>query len=619
MPPWRAYLLACVLTLAVLLLRIALTPWVADRPILILFFIPILISAYYGGLGPGLLATALVGAVTDYFVLPPVGSFWFDKPLDFVQWMFMLLEGALVSVLFADFDRLRRNGRHDATAVKHSKIERNVRVGFAVALTLLGTIGIVSYLSIVRLNENLGMVAHSHQVMSVIDEMTANATAAESAHRAYLISGDEQYAKRFEAIASGTRMLSARLERLVADNPAQAQRVDPFATAIESRHGLSRAAINLRRSGGFEAIHRAMNGPRPDIALQYELHTLGTQMKEAEQLLLMEREGDARRNAIMSQVIVVGGSVFAIAIMGLALYAIRRDFAGRERAETELARFFDLSIDLFAIASGDGYFKRLTPAITDMLGYTPDEALRISYMDMMHPDDRPRATHELERQMKFGERVENFEARFRHKDGSYRMLSWRSAPQGDLMYATARDVTDAAAAAQEVRGAKEQLEAHVAQRTAELAQVNENLRKSERRFRALIEHGSDSIALIDADNRILYLSPAVTNVEGYEPEELLGRLGTEHTHPDDLPVIGAAVEKLLAHPGKPIPVVWRRRHKDGRWIWLEGRRHQPARRSVGRWHRHELPRHHRPAGGRGPARRATAAPRAHGPHHARDR
>ena len=51
---------------------------------------------------------------------------------------------------------------------------------------------------------------------------------------------------------------------------------------------------------------------------------------------------------------------------------------------------------------------------------------------------------------------------------------------------------------------------------------------------------------------------------------MLGRLGTEHTHPDDLPVLGAAVEKLLANPGKPISLIWRRRHKDGRWIWLEG-------------------------------------------------
>ena len=86
------------------------------------------------------------------------------------------------------------------------------------------------------------------------------------------------------------------------------------------------------------------------------------------------------------------------------------------------------------------------------------------------------------------------------------------------MYATARDVTDAARG-RATRCAKPRNSSRCASRNAprELAHANESLRKSERRFRALIEHGADSIALIDADNRILYLSPAVTNVEGYSP------------------------------------------------------------------------------------------------------
>jgi PAS domain S-box-containing protein len=556
--------------MAAVALRVALSPWVGDRPLLILFFVPILISAYYGGLWPGLLSTALVGVTTDYFAFAPYYVFGFEKPLDFAQWLFMLLEGVLISVLFADLDRRRYGRERDPAAVKKTATERKVRAAFAGALTLLGIIGLVSYLSVVRLDENLRMVAHTHEVMSVIDELVANATAGESAHRAFLISGDEQFARDFEEISRRTEALAARLKALVADNPQQLQRVDPFVGAIEARHALSRSAINLRRDGGLDAIVARIHGPRPDLELQARLRRLGAEMKDSEEALLAERQRDAKASAAMSQTVIIGGSGFAIVFVGFALLAIRRDFAGRERAESELNRFFDLSIDLFAIASGDGYFKRLSPAVTEILGYTPEEAMQIGYMEMMHPDDRPRAAKEVERQLRHGERVDHFEGRFRHKNGSYRVLAWRSMPKGDLMFATGRDVTEEAAAAVALRDAKEQLEARVDERTRELALANETLRQSERRFRALIEHGSDSISLIDADNKILYLSPAVTSVEGYEPEELLGRLGTEHTHPDDLPVIGAAVEKLLANPGKPISVVWRRRHKDGRWIWLEG-------------------------------------------------
>ncbi|GEM_PF-1072109 len=95
-------------------------------------------------------------------------------------------------------------------------------------------------------------------------------------------------------------------------------------------------------------------------------------------------------------------------------------------------------------------------------------------------------------------------------------------------------------------------------------------RNSERRFRALIEHGGDSIALIDSNNKILYLSPAVESVEGYKPEELLGRNGAENTHPDDMHMVQEIVQKLIEKPGTPIHVLWRRRHKNGKWLWLEG-------------------------------------------------
>jgi PAS domain S-box-containing protein len=104
----------------------------------------------------------------------------------------------------------------------------------------------------------------------------------------------------------------------------------------------------------------------------------------------------------------------------------------------------------------------------------------------------------------------------------------------------------------------------------ERKRTEEAVRNSERRFRALIENSLDSIAVIDANNNILYLSPAVALVEGYSPDELVGRSGIENTHPDDLPLVGRLVEQLVANPGKPIPVLWRRRHKDGRWLWLEG-------------------------------------------------
>ena len=200
------------------------------------------------------------------------------------------------------------------------------------------------------------------------------------------------------------------------------------------------------------------------------------------------------------------------------------------------------------------------------------------------------------------------------------MLSWRSKPPDGLMYATARDVTDAARRRRGAARGQGTARARVEQRTRELAAANESLRKSERRFRALIEHGSDSIAMIDADSRIIYLSPAVANVEGYQPEELLGRLGTD-TH---APRRSAGRRRQPSRscsriPASPIPADLAPPPQGRPLDLARGCRHQPAGRPVGGRHRHQLPRHHRAAGARIAARRADAAPGADGAHHARHR
>src|SRR5215211_4054691 len=70
---------------------------VQDVPFLLVFG-AIMVSAWYGGLGPGLLATVAAGLATDYFFLPPKGSFsWFG--LETVLLLVFLAEGTLVCLL----------------------------------------------------------------------------------------------------------------------------------------------------------------------------------------------------------------------------------------------------------------------------------------------------------------------------------------------------------------------------------------------------------------------------------------------------------------------------------------------------------------------------------------
>jgi PAS domain S-box-containing protein len=145
--------------------------------------------------------------------------------------------------------------------------------------------------------------------------------------------------------------------------------------------------------------------------------------------------------------------------------AVRQRTAKLQEAREELDQFFSLSLDLLCLSDRTGRFTRVNPAWQKLLGWTPDELTSVPYAEFVHPDDAA-ATATEAAQVSAGGSVFNFENRYRHKDGSYRWLSWKAAPRadGDVVYATARDIT-------EQKQAARALERHV----DELAAVNHEL------------------------------------------------------------------------------------------------------------------------------------------------
>ena len=79
-----------------------------------------------------------------------------------------------------------------------------------------------------------------------------------------------------------------------------------------------------------------------------------------------------------------------------------------------------------------------------------------------------------------------------------------------------------------------------------------SLERSERRFRSLIEHSTDLVAVVDERHRIRFLTPAFQRTLGHESDGLLGTSLLELVHPED-----RAGER------------WRLRHADGSWVETE--------------------------------------------------
>jgi diguanylate cyclase (GGDEF)-like protein/PAS domain S-box-containing protein len=102
----------------------------------------------------------------------------------------------------------------------------------------------------------------------------------------------------------------------------------------------------------------------------------------------------------------------------------------------------------------------------------------------------------------------------------------------------------------------------------ELKKTDE-LRRSEKRFRALTQNSSDIVTLLGTDGTIRYESPSIEGILGYRPEELLGENAFDYVHPEDLGRVQGKFAEGLADPTLRPSAEYRFRHKDGSWRYLE--------------------------------------------------
>ena len=97
----------------------------------------------------------------------------------------------------------------------------------------------------------------------------------------------------------------------------------------------------------------------------------------------------------------------------------------------------------------------------------------------------------------------------------------------------------------------------------------EALRRSEERFRSLVQNGFDVVSVYDADGTVVYDSPAIERVLGYTPEERLGQNAFDYLHPDDRGRARDIIVRVLETPRVLMQLEIRGRRSDGSWRWLE--------------------------------------------------
>ncbi|MCX5863742.1 MAG: PAS domain S-box protein [Deltaproteobacteria bacterium] len=100
--------------------------------------------------------------------------------------------------------------------------------------------------------------------------------------------------------------------------------------------------------------------------------------------------------------------------------------------------------------------------------------------------------------------------------------------------------------------------------------IAQALRESEEQFRSLVENVPDVTWRADAEGNLVYVSPNVRRICGYEPDELLGQSRFSRVHPEDIEEVRKRYGLLFAK-GREFSLRYRLRHKNGKWLWVHDR------------------------------------------------
>ncbi|XZE52902.1 PAS domain S-box protein [Planctomycetaceae bacterium SH139] len=215
--------------------------------------------------------------------------------------------------------------------------------------------------------------------------------------------------------------------------------------------------------------------------------------------------------------------------------------SGQRRAEEELVRFFDLSLDLFCIATTKGYFWRLNDNFSRVLGYSNKELTAKPFIEFVHPDDQPETLNEIKR-LSRGEPTIQFINRYRLKDGQYIYLEWtaRSVEDEGVIYAVARDVSG------RIRLEEEKLRAE-----ADCFRLSE-----------IVDSAGDAIVGKNLDGVIQSWNYGAERLFGYTSDEMVGQSITKLLPADRLEE-EATILKLLCKGRRVENIETVRIHKSG--------------------------------------------------------
>jgi PAS domain S-box-containing protein len=261
-------------------------------------------------------------------------------------------------------------------------------VVFGLAVVVLTLLSLAAYRATNRLVANEKLVAHTHEVQSLLEDVRSDVVEAHASCRAYLMDGLETDLKDYTTGVKDFPSKLAKLRAITADNPARQKSLEVLQVLVSRDFAALNESVSQRGTGAPRGQRQA--GVLPDDAiLSRQIVTLIESMKIRETQLLEERIAQARSSYIRTLGLLAAAFMLTLALLFLAFYRFNLEFTQRERAEhvardiQELVNaFFSSSTVGFAILDPQLRYRRVNEVLAATAGMPPDSLIGKNFREL---------------------------------------------------------------------------------------------------------------------------------------------------------------------------------------------------------------------------------------------
>jgi len=225
---------------------------------------------------------------------------------------------------------------------------------FLAVAVLLAANSYVSFVNVRKLINYSQEVAHSRDVIFMLDRMVAGLINSETGERGYLITGEESYLKPYRDAVAVVRDTEQALDDLVDSESPQQARVRALRVVADEKLVMLASVIELRDTRGFDAARLAIlfglggtpeKPARTGKQMMDEARAIADAIRTAEEQELASKSQERMAASDSAMFTLAGSGILNVSLLLGLWYAVRRDMKARAATNAERERSAAIAVE----------------------------------------------------------------------------------------------------------------------------------------------------------------------------------------------------------------------------------------------------------------------------------